>query len=69
MTGRRATADCRFTRWKAGVSCSRRRMNSPRPTSSALARNGIRQPQARNSASGRKPHSAKAPIDAMTPRG
>ena len=59
-----------LTRSNAGDSISFRRMNRPTPTRIALARNGTRQPQARNAASlVIACTSANTPVESSRPAG
>src|SRR5260370_7709602 len=51
MKGTRPRSPCARLRWKAGVSTSCKRTYSPTSTSTALAKNGTRQPQPNNCAS------------------
>ena len=68
-SGMRATLCRASSARKAGVSCRRRRMNRPTPTSRMLIRNGTRQPQAMNCASGILENSANMPMAARLPIG
>lgn len=53
--------------WKVGVSVSLNRMNRPTAMSTALSRNGMRQPQLISASSGSVDTIAKMPVESTSP--
>ena len=69
-TGIFATACCLRTSANAGLSSTRSRTYRPMPTSTMLARNGMRQPQLSKAASEVVPCiSLTAPVESSSPSG